>query len=103
MTRPLAPCGTRAAAARHRRRDEQCSTCRQGQKSAFHKANAANAEQTLWDSVLEMQPPVITWAFDPKRRVWVAAEINDPHAETPHSPARRESQLQHYAQRKAAS
>lgn len=102
MTRPLAPCGTRAAASRHRRRDEKCSTCMPGRKPGFHKDTPVNAEQTLWDAVLEMQPPAITWVFDQRRRVWVAAEVNDPHAETPHSPARRASLIQHYAQRKTA-
>lgn len=57
-------------------------------KAAFRKTNPTNAEQTLWDAVLEMQPPTITWVFDQKRRIWVAAKINDPHAEAPHSPTR---------------
>lgn len=52
---------------------------------AFHKSDAAHAEQSAMDRALEKRPPQIEW----QRRaggVYVAVKVIDPHAESGGAP-----------------
>lgn len=104
--------GTTAAMWRHRKRKEVlCDECRPlwNAYMADHKArkkarptDTANTHCRAMDEALEKQPPTIVWAKN-SRGVFVAVEIDDPHAERPSSPVRNERQRAVYAARKESA
>lgn len=91
MKRTPEPCGTRAAAARHERRDEPlCAACKEA-KNEYAKSLRAvrkparqismNKEQLAMDAALAEMPPVIFWRKN-NHGVLVHTFIDDPHADS---------------------
>jgi hypothetical protein len=82
MSRPLKPCGTYAAYARHLRNNEKpCDPCTAANRQRQSDApSGRNAYQSAMDKELRKDPPKILWR---KRRggVFVAVSVHDPHAE----------------------
>ena len=92
MTRKLRPCGTKAAYERHRRNDEQpCDLCKAANTAKHYPG--MNVDQIDMTEALEKNPPVIQWVLDKQRRVMVAAQIYDPHADHPNRKPRRRKGL----------
>lgn len=63
--------------------------------------SALRVGEEEWALQLDANPPVIVWAKD-HHGVFRAVSIDDPHADKPGPPLRRERQMAVYAARKAA-
>lgn len=104
MTRKLRPCGTQSAYRRHLNRGEEpCAECRAANTARTNPGSpsALRVGEQEWALELDANPPVIIWRRKPNG-VLVHVYINDPHAEKPGPPLRRERQMAVYAARKAA-